>query len=172
MANTIFLVLFVIFCAILVGCGVISKRWVRESSDYILAGREISTFINMIGVCAIGFAGTTIALAPGFTIQFGLTASWTWDGEMYGQWPGLDMQLLTLAFAAGEGGWLDYWNELGLTDTVGNAEAFSSLSRTDRGIRLDWDTQLEGDVIVADYFVVGEEDAVCSGRITFTIRPA
>ena len=83
MANTIFLVLFVIFCAILVGCGVISKRWVRESSDYILAGREISTFINMIGVCAIGFAGTTIALAPGFTIQFGLTASWTW-GIIYG----------------------------------------------------------------------------------------
>lgn len=101
-----------------------------------------------------------------------VTASWTWDGEMYGQWPGLDMQLLTLAFAAGEGGWLDYWNELGLIDTVGNAEAFSSLSRTDRGIRLDLDTQLEGDVIVADYFVVGEEDAVCSGRITFTIRPA
>lgn len=65
------------------------------------------------------------------------------------------MQLLALAFAAGEGGWLDYWNELGLTDTVGNAETFSSLSRTDRGVRLDWDTRLEGDVMVADYFVVG-----------------
>ena len=101
-----------------------------------------------------------------------VTASWTWDGEMYGQWPGLDMQLLTLAFAAGEGGWLDYWNELGLMDTVGSAEAFSSLSRTDRGLRLDWDTQLEGDVIVGDYFVLGEEDAVCSGRITFTVRRA
>ena len=77
-ANTIFLILFVIFCAILVGAGLISKRWVKESTDYILAGREISTFINMIGVCAIGFAGTTIALAPGFTIQFGLTASFAW----------------------------------------------------------------------------------------------
>lgn len=83
MGNAVFLVLFVIFCAILVGCGVISKRWVRESSDYILAGREISTFINMIGVCAIGFAGTTVALAPGFAIQLGLTASFTW-GCIYG----------------------------------------------------------------------------------------
>lgn len=83
MGNAVFLVLFVIFCAILVGCGVISKRWVRESSDYILAGREISTFINMIGVCAIGFAGTTVALAPGFAIQLGLTASFTW-GIIYG----------------------------------------------------------------------------------------
>ena len=82
-ANVIFLILFVIFCAILVGCGIVSKRWVKDSSDYILAGREISTFINMIGVCAIGFAGTTIALAPGFTIQLGLTASWTW-GIIYG----------------------------------------------------------------------------------------
>lgn len=83
MGNAIFLVLFVIFCAILVGCGVISKRWVKDSSDYILAGREISTFINMVGVCAIGFAGTTIALAPGFAVQLGLTASWTW-GIIYG----------------------------------------------------------------------------------------
>lgn len=83
MGNAVFLILFVIFCAILVGCGVISKRWVRESSDYILAGREISTFINMIGVCAIGFAGTTVALAPGFAIQLGLTASFTW-GIIYG----------------------------------------------------------------------------------------
>ncbi|NCB63975.1 MAG: sodium:solute symporter family protein, partial [Clostridia bacterium] len=77
-SNTIFLILFVIFCGILVAAGLISKRWVKESTDYILAGREISTFINMIGVCAIGFAGTTIALAPGFTIQFGLTASFAW----------------------------------------------------------------------------------------------
>lgn len=83
MGNATFLILFVIFCAILVGCGIVSKRWVKDSSDYILAGREISTFINMIGVCAIGFAGTTIALAPGFAVQLGLVGSWTW-GIIYG----------------------------------------------------------------------------------------
>ena len=83
MGNATFLILFVIFCAILVGCGIVSKRWVKDSSDYILAGREISTFINMIGVCAIGFAGTTIALAPGFAVQLGLFGSWTW-GIIYG----------------------------------------------------------------------------------------
>ena len=101
-----------------------------------------------------------------------ITASWTWDGETYGRWPGLDMQLLTLAFAAGEGNWFDYWSKLGLLDTVANAEAFSSLSRTAKGIALGWDTRLEGDVIVGDYFVMGEEDAPCSGKITLTIRPA
>lgn len=99
-----------------------------------------------------------------------ITASWNWDGESFAEWPGLDMQLLTLAFAAGEGDWFDYWSRMELMDTVADMEAFSSLSRTDQGIRLDWDTQLEGDVIVGDYFLLGEEDAVCSGRITFTIR--
>ncbi|SCJ51156.1 Copper export regulator [uncultured Flavonifractor sp.] len=101
-----------------------------------------------------------------------VTVAWSWDGSGIVEWPGLDMQLLTLAFAAGEGGWLDYWSRMGLMDTVANTEAFSSLSRTDEGIRLDWDTRLEGDVIVADYFVLGEEDAVCSGRLALTIRRA
>ena len=101
-----------------------------------------------------------------------ITAAWNWDGTGFGEWPGLDMQLLTLAFAAGEGNWLDYWGKMELMDTVSSAEAFSSLSRTARGIELDWDTRLEGDVIVGDYFLLGEEDAVCSGRITFTIRRA
>ena len=82
------------------------------------------------------------------------------------------MQLLTLAFAAGEGNWLDYWGKLSLLDTVANGEVFSSFSRTAQGIALDWDTRLEGDVIVGDYFVVGEENAPCSGKITLTIRPA
>lgn len=78
-ATTIFLIMFVIFAAILVGAGIYSKRWVSESSDFILAGREVSTFINIMGVCAIGFAGTTIALAPGFTVFAGFKASAAWS---------------------------------------------------------------------------------------------
>lgn len=77
-ANTIFLIMFVVFAAILVGAGIYSKRWVKESSDFILAGREVSTVINMMGVCAIGFAGTTIALAPGFSVLLGLKGSLAW----------------------------------------------------------------------------------------------
>ena len=62
MANTVFVIMFVVFIAILVGCGFYAKRWVSEAADYVLAGREVSTFINMMGVIAIGFAGTTVAL--------------------------------------------------------------------------------------------------------------
>ena len=37
----------------------------------------------MMGVIAIGFAGTTVALAPGFAIQMGLKTSLAW-GLIYG----------------------------------------------------------------------------------------
>lgn len=75
--------MFVVFIAILVGCGFYAKRWVSDAADYVLAGREVSTFINMMGVIAIGFAGTTVALAPGFSIMYGLKNSMAW-GLIYG----------------------------------------------------------------------------------------
>ena len=78
MENTVFVVMFVVFIGILVGCGVYAKRWVSDASDYVLAGREVSTPINMMGVVAIGFAGTTVALAPNFSITFGLKNSLMW----------------------------------------------------------------------------------------------
>ena len=78
-ANAIFIIIFVIFCGILIGAGLFSKRWVKESDDFVLAGREISTLINTVGVCAIGFAGTTVTLAPGFTIQYGLFGGMAWS---------------------------------------------------------------------------------------------
>ena len=81
-ANITFFAMFAVFAAILVGAGIYSKRWVKESSDFILAGREVSTVINMMGVCAIGFAGTTIALAPGFSVLMGWYAGLSW-GAIY-----------------------------------------------------------------------------------------
>ena len=78
-ANTIFIIIFTLFCGFLLSAGLISKRWVKESSDFVLAGREISTPINIVGVIAIGFAGTTVTLAPGFTVQYGLGGGLAWS---------------------------------------------------------------------------------------------
>ncbi|WP_440896037.1 sodium:solute symporter family protein [Amphibacillus sp. Q70] len=72
----------VIFIAVLIGVGQYAKRWVSETSDFIIAGREISTPINMVGVIAIGFAGTSITLAPGFSVLYGLRGGITW-GVLY-----------------------------------------------------------------------------------------
>ena len=80
--NMIFAIIFILFCAFLMSAGMISKSWVKESSDFVLAGREISTPINIVGVIAIGFAGTTVTLAPGFTIQYGMWGGLGW-GAIY-----------------------------------------------------------------------------------------
>ncbi|SMC60406.1 sodium:solute symporter family protein [Papillibacter cinnamivorans] len=61
----------VIFLIFLFGIGVWTKKFVANSSDYLLAGREMSYGINMMGVVASGFAGTTIALAPGWGVIYG-----------------------------------------------------------------------------------------------------
>lgn len=61
----------VIFLGILFGIGLWTKKFVANSSDYLLAGREMSYGINMMGVVASGFAGTTISLAPGWGVIYG-----------------------------------------------------------------------------------------------------
>lgn len=73
--NIVFLVIFIIFLAFLFISSFVAKNWVKETDDYVLAGRQISTGMNIFGVIAIGFAGTTMALAPGFAIQFGFKGS-------------------------------------------------------------------------------------------------
>ena len=76
--QIIFSILFIIFAVIMVSAGIFTKKWVSETSDYILAGREVSLLINIMGVSAIGFAGTTVSLAPGYSILFGIKGSLLW----------------------------------------------------------------------------------------------
>lgn len=76
--QIIFSIFFVVFASIMVGAGVYSKKWVSDTSDYILAGREVSLLINIMGVAAIGFAGTTVSLAPGYSVLYGIKGSLIW----------------------------------------------------------------------------------------------
>ncbi len=74
-ANAVFLVFFIGFAIILTYGGWITRRWISDSSDFILAGREVSLLINIFGVAAIGYAGTSIALGPGLAISYGFWGS-------------------------------------------------------------------------------------------------
>ena len=76
--QIVFSIMFVIFALIMVSAGIFTKKWVSETSDYILAGREVSLLINIMGVSAIGFAGTTVSLAPGYAILYGIKGSLIW----------------------------------------------------------------------------------------------
>lgn len=82
MGNSVFVIMLIVFIGILIACGLYARRWVTDASDYVLAGRGVSTPINMMGVIAIGYAGTTIALAPNFSLNFGFTTSLAW-GVIY-----------------------------------------------------------------------------------------
>jgi SSS family solute:Na+ symporter len=62
--------MFTIFAVVLIYFGFITKKWINDSSDYLLAGREVSLVINAFGVAAIGFAGTAITLCPGFMVLY------------------------------------------------------------------------------------------------------
>ncbi len=66
------IIMFAVFAGILLYGGYVTRKWINDSDDYLLAGREVSLIINVFGVAAIGFAGTSIVLCPGFTVLFGL----------------------------------------------------------------------------------------------------
>ena len=76
--NGVFIIVFIVFIAFLIVSSLVARSWVKETDDYVLAGRQISTIMNIFGVIAIGFAGTTMALSPGFAIQFGFWGSVGW----------------------------------------------------------------------------------------------
>lgn len=76
--STIFGIYSAIFAILLIGSGIIARKWVSEADDFIIAGREIGFLVNMLGVVAIGFAGTSITLAPGFTIMYGFKGGALW----------------------------------------------------------------------------------------------
>ncbi|HCX03090.1 MAG TPA: sodium:solute symporter [Clostridiales bacterium] len=69
--------MFAVFAGILLYGGYVTRKWINDSDDYLLAGREVSLVINVFGVAAIGFAGTSIVLCPGFTVLFGLKGGLT-----------------------------------------------------------------------------------------------
>lgn len=78
--EAVFTLFFLGFAAVLVYAGWITRKWIADSSDFILAGREVSLLMNIFGVAAIGYAGTSIALAPGFAVTYGFWGSMAWSG--------------------------------------------------------------------------------------------
>ncbi len=78
--GLLFIVLGALFFTVLVIAGIRARRWIHDASDYLLAGREVGTLLNVFGVAAIGFAGSSVALVPGMAV-------------LYGFWPALLNQL-------------------------------------------------------------------------------
>jgi len=70
-SENLFIILGLAFFTLLVYIGFLARRWIHDASDFILAGREVSTGLNIFGIAAIGFAGSSITLIPGFAVLYG-----------------------------------------------------------------------------------------------------
>ena len=71
-------VIFALFAVGMILIGLYTRRWVTEASDFIIAGREVSLFINTFGITAIAFAGTTITFSAGLAVMYGFWGSIIW----------------------------------------------------------------------------------------------
>ena len=99
-----------------------------------------------------------------------LDCVWSYDQEsILVEWPGAKMQLLSLAFAAGEGNWFQFWGKLGLLELVAQAEPFASFSGAVQGIDLTCTVEREGFAGSGGYLFVTEEDTAAHCRVSFAL---
>jgi len=70
--NILFLIALAIFLVVIIYVGIRSKSQVSDADDYILAGRGVGFWMNVVNVMSIGFAGTAITLCAYFSMHFGL----------------------------------------------------------------------------------------------------
>lgn len=77
-ALTVFIIFAIVFFLILLFIGYATKKWAKDASDYVLAGREVGLVLNITGVMAILFAGTVLAVVPNFAMVYGFWGAMTW----------------------------------------------------------------------------------------------
>ncbi len=70
--QTLAMIIILVFVAILMFLGWYIRKWILSGVDYLIAGREISLPVNIMGLCATAFAGSSLVLIPGLAIRLGL----------------------------------------------------------------------------------------------------
>ena len=93
------------------------------------------------------------------------------DVQFAAIWPGYEMQMLALAFAAGEGSWFRCWGNLELLDVIAEVGGFRSFSRNRHGVALRAEVELEG-FSGGGSFLIPEEGTQCSGSLVYSVRAA
>lgn len=73
-----------IFLGIMFTIGLATRKFVKNASDFLLAGREMGLGLNLMGFIASGFAGTTVTLMPSFTMTYGLFGAIIYVGSFAG----------------------------------------------------------------------------------------
>ena len=99
-----------------------------------------------------------------------LRAQWEFAGESWGaRWPDDVMTAMTMAFAAGEGDWHDYWSKLPLYRALLEKEPFESAEISACGLNLQWNVMREGYAGSGDMLYPADgSEAHCT--VIFTVR--
>lgn len=70
--QAVVIIALILYLGILFFVGKYTKRWILDSSDYILAGREFGLLANVAELCAIALAGSLMTFLPSLVIQYGI----------------------------------------------------------------------------------------------------
>jgi SSS family solute:Na+ symporter len=67
-----------IYFLLMIGIGVVTKKWISSMSDFFISGREVSSLSIGLGLAGIMFSGATLPAISGMAITHGL-----WIGSLY-----------------------------------------------------------------------------------------
>lgn len=80
------LVVFVGYCAMLIGIAVFRGRRMRVMSDYVLGGRRMGSVTSALSASSSGTSGWAILVFPALAFQHGLVEAWTALALVAGIW--------------------------------------------------------------------------------------
>lgn len=95
MRYTVLVISIVLYFAILLIIGFLTRRKAGDAADFTIAGREVGMILSTSGITAIAFAGTSIALTPNFAILYGLSG-----GILFGAVMAIGLAFYALAFGS------------------------------------------------------------------------
>ena len=82
-----------VFLAINIYIGFLVSKWIRSSTDFLVAGREVKGFVQFCSFAAINFAGSNLVAIPAFVVTVGFWPAVWWN-------IGLGLIYMLLAFTS------------------------------------------------------------------------
>ena len=84
--DSIILLTFAVYLAVLLGIGIYTWRQTHDLSDYILGGRKLGSLVAALSAGASDMSGWLLLGLPGYAYVAGLEAIWIGVGLLVGIW--------------------------------------------------------------------------------------
>ena len=84
--QPVIIAVFAAYFLALIGIAIVGARRMREMSDYVLAGRKMSTFTSALSASSSSSSGWTMLVFPALAFSDGAVHLWTVMGLVSGAW--------------------------------------------------------------------------------------